>query len=58
MMPAVSRAELLTAGALSLELIDDDVRAVRFGDQEVLRRIYVAVRTPDWSTVPGTVRDR
>jgi hypothetical protein len=54
----VSRAELLTAGPLSLELVDDDVRAVRFGDQEVLSRIYVGVRTPTWATVPGHVRDR
>jgi hypothetical protein len=54
----VPRPELLTAGPLSLELDGDDVRAVRFGDQEVVRRIYVGVRTPSWATVPGTVRDR
>jgi hypothetical protein len=54
----VPHPELLTAGPLSLELDGDDVRAVRFGDQEVVRRIYVGVRTPSWATVPGTVRDR
>ncbi len=50
--------ELLTAGPLSLELDGDDVRAVRFGGREVLRRLYVGVRTPDWATVPGHVRER
>jgi len=54
----VPRPELLTAGPLSLELDGDDVRAVRFGDQEVVRRIYVGVRTPSWATVPGFLRDR
>lgn len=52
------RPELLTAGPLSLELDGSDVWAVRFGDQEVIRRVYVGVRTADWATVPGHVRDR
>jgi len=53
----VPHPELLAAGPLSLELDGDDVRAVTFGGQEVLSRMYVGVRTTDWATVPGRVRD-
>jgi len=56
--PRVPPAEILTAGPLSLELDGDDVRAVSFGGQEVLSRMYVGVRTTDWATVPGRVQDR
>ena len=32
-----------------------DLRYLRLGDTELMRRVYVAVRDVDWDTVPGTV---
>ena len=46
---------LLRAGGLEARLVGADVRSVRWHGEEVLRHVYVAVRAPDWSTVPGTV---
>ncbi len=43
---------VLTAGPLSVEFAGGEVRNVRVGDEEVLRRLYVAVRDRDWGTVP------
>src|SRR5262249_45224174 len=32
-----------------------ELRYVRLGDREVLRRVYVAVRDADWGTVPARI---
>jgi hypothetical protein len=45
----------LHAGPLTLTLENGDIRYVRFGDVEVLRRIYVAVRDANWRTPPMTI---
>jgi len=45
----------LRAGPLSLIMLDGDLRTIQLGDNEILRRIYVAVRDPNWGTVPGTL---
>ncbi len=42
----------LHAGPLSVMFEDGDLRYVRYGDREVVRRIYVAVRDRNWGTVP------
>lgn len=42
----------LRAGPLSLIYEEGDLRYIRLGDQEVLRRVYVAVRDRNWGTVP------
>lgn len=47
----------LKAGPLKLLFHDGDVRSVRWGDREVLRRIYGAVRDEHWGTVPGAIHD-
>lgn len=49
--PPVAR-ESLHAGAVSAELDGADLRYVRFGGLEVLRRLYLAVRDHNWDTVP------
>ncbi len=49
---------LLQAGALEARLEGVDLRDVRWHGEEVLRHVYVAVRPPDWSTVPGVVEHR
>ena len=45
----------LTAGSLSAHLVGADLWRVRIRGREVVRRLYVAVREPDWKTVPPTI---
>ena len=42
----------LQAGPLSVLFEDGDLRYIRHGDREVVRRVYVAVRDRNWGTVP------
>lgn len=42
----------LQAGPLSLIFEDGDLRYIRYGEKEIVRRIYVAVRDRNWGTVP------
>ena len=41
----------LHAGPLSMIFEAGDLRYIRFGDHEILRRIYVAVRDHNWDTI-------
>ena len=41
----------LQAGPLSLIFEDGDLRYVRLGNQEIIRRIYVAIRDRNWDTI-------
>ena len=41
----------LRAGPLSLVYENGDLRYIRLGDQEIVRRIYVAVRDRNWDTL-------
>jgi hypothetical protein len=36
-------------------ILDGDLRTIKLGEREIIRRIYVAVRDPNWGTVPGTI---
>jgi D-apionolactonase len=45
----------LRAGPVSLFLDGIDLRYLRIGATELVRRVYTAVRDIDWDTVPGTV---
>ncbi len=45
----------LRAGPLELILAEGDVRYIRLGGREVVRRIYGAVRDGNWATVPGVI---
>lgn len=51
MSPARSRA--LRAGAVSTLLVDGDLRYLRLGPLELVRRIHVAVRDETWNTIPA-----
>ncbi|MEW5957150.1 MAG: hypothetical protein AB1801_05480 [Chloroflexota bacterium] len=42
----------LRAGPLSLLYEAGDLRYIHLGDQEILRRVYAAVRDRNWGTVP------
>jgi D-apionolactonase len=44
----------LRAGPLTCELDGLDLRYVRLGDIEIMRRLHATVRTPGWDTIPGT----
>ena len=47
----------LRAGPLSVVLDGVDLRYVRHGEVELVRRIYVAVRDRNWNTIPGVASD-
>lgn len=47
--------EIVRAGDLTVELEGPLIRAVRAGDVEILRAVYMAVRDERWDTVPGSV---
>lgn len=55
--PTYSPPTPLRAGPVSLLFSDGDLRHIRVGGVEVVRRIYVAVRDHDWGTVPVTLHD-
>jgi len=42
----------LRAGPLSLVYEKGDLRYIRLGEREILRRVYVAIRDRNWGTVP------
>ncbi len=48
--PLPERTEL-RAGPLSVIFEAGDLRYIRFGDHEILRRVYVAVRDHNWDTI-------
>ncbi len=41
----------LRAGPLSLVYENGDIRTIRLGGHEILRRVYVAIRDHNWGTV-------
>ena len=45
----------LRAGPLSLLYENGDLRYIKLGDTEILRRVYVAVRDHNWGTVIPTL---
>ena len=49
--PRISARRVLRAGLLTAMLDGVDLRFVRWGDVEIARRIYVAVRDLNWGTV-------
>ncbi len=51
-----SETRELRAGPVTVLLDGIDLRYLRIGPLEVVRRIYVAVRDQNWNTVPGTHR--
>lgn len=44
---------MLRAGPLSLTFVAGEIRDIRMGGREVLRRVYVAVRDRNWRRVPA-----
>src|SRR5215469_2897395 len=48
---------LVHAGALTAEYEKGELRYIRVGETEVIRRIYVAVRDRSWKTIPVQVQE-
>jgi hypothetical protein len=44
---------ILRAGPVSAVLENGDLRYVRLGDIEIVRRLYVAIRDRNWDTIPA-----
>jgi hypothetical protein len=51
------RPSFLRAGPLRLLYDSGDLRYIKLGDREIIRRLYVAVRDQNWGTVAGVIRD-
>jgi len=49
------RQHPLRAGPLSLLYEAGDLRYIRLGYHEIVRRVYVAVRDQNWNTIPATL---
>lgn len=45
----------LRAGPLSLLYNDGMIRSIRFGENEIVRRVYMALRDQYWNTIPFQV---
>jgi hypothetical protein len=45
----------LRAGRLTAEFQAGDLRYIRLGSQELIRRVYVAVRDANWNTIPAHI---
>jgi hypothetical protein len=48
---------MLRAGPLCLTFVAGEIRDIRMGSREVLRRVYVAVRDRNWRRVPAFLHD-
>lgn len=48
-------AQVLHAGALTLLYEHGDIRSIKVGKREVVRRVYGAVRDRNWGTVPAKI---
>ena len=48
---------VLRAGPLTLLLEQGELRRIRLGNREIIRRIYVGLRGPDWRTIPGLLSE-
>lgn len=47
----------LTAGPLNLNLVDGELRRIMLGENEVLCRIYFALRDHNWGTIAGRIEN-
>ena len=48
---------MLKAGPTTVRYENGDIRYIRLGDTEILRRVYAAIRDQNWGTVPFTIKN-
>src|SRR5438445_220229 len=46
-------SQVLRSGPFTLLFEQGELRRIRLGDREVIRRVYLSVRGPDWGTIPA-----
>ena len=51
----LAQMKILRAGPVTMLLDGVDLRYLRIGGTELVRRVYAAVRDVDWDTVPGSI---
>ena len=51
------QSHILKAGPLTLLLEEGELRRISLGEREILRRIYLTLRGPDWSPVIPSLSD-
>lgn len=54
-LTATPRRTALRAGPWALDFENGDLRYIRFGPHEAVRRIYAAVRDENWDTIPAEI---
>ncbi len=52
---SLPKQHALRAGPLTLVFAEGDLRTIRFGSLEVVRRVYVTVRDHVWNTIPASI---
>ena len=55
--PATEQRNLLRAGQATVDLVAGELRYLRIGTTEVVRRIYATVRDADWNTVSAAIHN-
>jgi D-apionolactonase len=45
----------LRAGPLQMRFENGDLRTIQYGEREIVRRIYAAVRDQNWNTIPAEI---
>ena len=56
-MPDPASSVALEAGPISCVLANGDLRSIRVDGEEVVQRLYFALRDGNWGTIPATLRD-
>lgn len=56
-LTATPRRTALRAGPWALNFEEGDLRTIRFGPHEAVRRIYAAVRDENWDTIRAEISD-
>jgi D-apionolactonase len=54
---SLPNVQWLQAGSLTLAYEAGDLRYIKLGDREIIRRLYVAVRDQNWGTVAGVIHN-
>ncbi len=54
----IAQMRTLRAGPMTMLLDGIDLRYLRVGGTELVRRVYTAVRDGDWDTVPATITEQ
>ncbi len=54
-MDKAQTTQELRAGPLRMRFENGDLRYIKWGEREILRRVYIAVRDHNWNTIPAQI---